>query len=66
MNIKFVVKRLGTSVKMIEEHYGHVLEDREDDAIGGLPPMGFGVGNRSRPGQGTRAFHQLLRGAGSM
>lgn len=41
LNLKFVAKRLGTSVKMIEDHYGHVLEDMEDQAIGGLPPMGF-------------------------
>lgn len=41
LNVKFVAKRLGTSVKMVEEHYGHVLEDMEDDAIGGLPPMGY-------------------------
>lgn len=41
LNVKFVAKRLGTSVKMVEEHYGHVLEDMEDDAIGGLPAMGF-------------------------
>lgn len=43
MNIKLVAKRLGTSVKMVEDHYGHVLEDMEDDAIGGLPPMGFSL-----------------------
>lgn len=50
MNIKFVAKRLGTSVKMIEEHYGHVLEDMEDEAIGGLPPMGFGCEQPLSPG----------------
>lgn len=43
MNIKLVAKRLGTSVKMVEDHYGHVLEDMEDAAIGGLPPMGFSL-----------------------
>lgn len=42
LNIKFVAKRLGTSVKMVEDHYGHVLEDMEDDAIGGLTAIGFG------------------------
>jgi integrase len=41
LNVKFVAKRLGTSVKMVEDHYGHVLEDMEDQAIGDLPPLGF-------------------------
>ena len=32
--LKFVATRPGTSVKMIEDHYGHVLGDMGDDAVG--------------------------------
>lgn len=34
---KLVAKRLGTSVEMINKHYGHVLRETEVEVIGDLP-----------------------------
>jgi len=38
-----VAKRLGTSITMVERHYGHLLPDMEGEAISKLTPLaGFG------------------------
>jgi integrase len=40
-SIKFVADRLGTSIQMIDRHYGHILREIEAEAIDTLPPLGF-------------------------
>lgn len=40
-SMKFVAERLGTSVAMVERHYGHILREIEAEAIGNLPALGY-------------------------
>lgn len=45
-----VSKRLGTSVTMIERHYGHLLTDMEEDALEEMTPLpGYGPDAHAHP-----------------
>lgn len=50
-NVQFVAERLGTSVEMIEHHYGHILDEMEAKAIASASPVGYSPGKALEQGE---------------